>query len=173
MAQLLLQGLHSKDRSILRTALCNKDETVIRNTVKRLPVTVFEGLINELSSLVHGKTILSRFGALWLKHLIQVHAGVLISNPNLSELFSGALTSIQSRLNQQAPLNRLRGKLELLIPQVTSSSNVEINEDDEALLVFNDKGRIWLFSKCFMSDHQYLLILFQTLAIQSQKTRCK
>lgn len=58
VAQLLLQGLHSKDRSILRTALCNKDETVIRNTVKRLPVTVFEGLINELSSLVHGKTIL-------------------------------------------------------------------------------------------------------------------
>lgn len=87
----------------------------------------------------------SRFGALWLKHLIQVHAGVLISNPNLSELFSGALASIQSRLNQQAPLNRLRGKLELLIPQVTSSSNVEINEDDEALLVFNDKGRNVLF----------------------------
>lgn len=57
VAQLLLQGLHSKDKNILRTALWRKDDTIIRNTVKRLPVTVFEPLINELSTLVHGKTV--------------------------------------------------------------------------------------------------------------------
>ncbi|CAG9763880.1 unnamed protein product [Ceutorhynchus assimilis] len=139
VARLLMQGLHSKDKNILRTALCRKDETVIRNTVKRLPVTVFEALIWELSGLVHGKTILSHFGALWLKHLAQVHAGVLISNPNLAELFSGALNSIYSRINTQTALSRLRGKLELLVPQVITTDDARKGDDDEALLVFDDK----------------------------------
>ncbi|XP_066254470.1 WD repeat-containing protein 43 [Euwallacea similis] len=140
VAQLLLQGMHSKDRNILRTALFRSDENVIRNSIKRLPVTVFEGLISELSILIHGKTIMSRFGALWLKHLVQVHAGVLISNPSLPELFSSALGSIDNKINSQAALNRLKGKLELLVPQVTSAASAENDEEDEALLVFNDKG---------------------------------
>ncbi|KAL1517688.1 hypothetical protein ABEB36_001423 [Hypothenemus hampei] len=138
VAQLLLQGLHSKDRNILRIALCRKDETVIRNTVKRLPATVFEPFIAELSSLIHGKTILSRFGALWLKHLAQVHTAVLISNPNLSEIFSTILGSIHHRINTQTSLNRLRGKLELLVPQVNTSTN-DVDDEEDALLVFNDK----------------------------------
>ncbi|KAJ8972160.1 hypothetical protein NQ317_010115 [Molorchus minor] len=41
MAQLLVQGLHSKDKSILRSVLWKRDETVIRNTIKKVahPVT--------------------------------------------------------------------------------------------------------------------------------------
>ncbi|XP_030763020.1 WD repeat-containing protein 43 [Sitophilus oryzae] len=138
VAQLLLQGLHSKDRNLLRTALCRKDENVIRNTVKRLPVTAFEGLIKELTDFVHGKTLLSHFGALWLKHLAQIHAGLLISNPNLAEMFSGALGSIDNRISLQTSLNRLRGKLELLVPQI-NTSNADNVDEDEAVLVFNDK----------------------------------
>ncbi|ERL83325.1 WD repeat-containing protein 43-like [Dendroctonus ponderosae] len=141
VAQLLLQGLHSKDKNILRTALWRTDENIIRNTVKRLPVTVFEPLIKELSSLVHGKTVVSRYGALWLKHMAQVHAGVLISNPNLSEMFSSALGTIQHRIYSQTALHRLRGKLELLVPQVSTINNAENydEDDEEALLVFIDK----------------------------------
>ncbi|KAF7269513.1 WD repeat-containing protein 43 [Rhynchophorus ferrugineus] len=141
VAQLLLQGLNSKDKNLLRTALCKKDENIIRNTVKRLPVTAFEGLIRELTKFVNGKTLLSHFGALWLKHLAQAHSAVLISNPNLSELFSGALGSIYSRVSLQTSLFRLRGKLELLVPHVSSKMSGNEDEDD-ALLVFNDKDSV-------------------------------
>lgn len=77
-----------------------------------------------------------------MKHMAQVHAGVLVSNPNLSELFSSALGSIHNRINAQTALQRLRGKLELLVPQVSTINNPENDdEDEEALLVFIDKGR--------------------------------
>lgn len=56
VAQLLVQGLHSKDKNIMRSVLSNKDENVIRNTVKRLPMPVIVPLVQELSSLIQGKT---------------------------------------------------------------------------------------------------------------------
>ncbi|XP_060519596.1 WD repeat-containing protein 43 [Cylas formicarius] len=136
VAQLLLQGLHSKDKNLLRMALSRKDEDIIRNTIKRLPVAIFEPLVKEVSSLVNGKTVLSYYGALWLKNFARIHAGVLISNPNLSDMFAKALASIQARNSLFVPLNRLRGKLELMVPQITVP--VEEDESDEAIL-FNDK----------------------------------
>lgn len=56
VAQLLLQGLHSNDKGILRSVLMNADENVVRNTVKRLPMAVVVPLVEELTSLIKGKT---------------------------------------------------------------------------------------------------------------------
>lgn len=58
VAQLLLQGIHSKDKNILRTVLNRRDETVINNTIKRLPMTVIVPLVEELTNLIQGKTLL-------------------------------------------------------------------------------------------------------------------
>lgn len=57
VAQLLVQGLHSKDKSILFSVLSRRDENVIKNSVKRLPVTVLEPLIQELNKYIQGKTL--------------------------------------------------------------------------------------------------------------------
>lgn len=56
MAQLLVQGLHSKDKNIMRSVLSNPDENVIKNTVKRLPMPVIVPLVQELNDLIQGKT---------------------------------------------------------------------------------------------------------------------
>lgn len=56
VAQLLLQGLHSKDQNILRTVLNKRDENVIRNTVKRLSVAAIVPLVQELNNYIQGKT---------------------------------------------------------------------------------------------------------------------
>lgn len=58
VAHLLLQGLHSKDKTILRNVLCKRDENVIRNTIRRLPMQVIIPLLTELTTLVQGKTLL-------------------------------------------------------------------------------------------------------------------
>lgn len=55
---LLMQGLQSKDKKILRTALLNKDENVIKKTVKRLPMTLIVPLLEELNKLMNGKTLM-------------------------------------------------------------------------------------------------------------------
>lgn len=57
LAQLLLQGLHSKDHTILQSVLCKRDEIVVKNTIKRLPMQVIMPLLQELTSLIQGKTL--------------------------------------------------------------------------------------------------------------------
>lgn len=156
MSQLLVQGLHSKDKDILRTVLSVTDEQVIKNTVSRLAITAIVPLVNELNNYIRGKTArynnnynknnsvlnLQTFrcniGILWLKHIMNVHAGILLSNPELSDIIGPVLSGIENRLTLFNPLNSLKGRLELLVTQLTVDSQKEV--EDEPFLVFNDKG---------------------------------
>lgn len=56
MAQLLMQALNSNDRNILTTVLFTKNETVIPNTVAKLPVQAITPLLKELTVMLQGKT---------------------------------------------------------------------------------------------------------------------
>ncbi|XP_056630319.1 WD repeat-containing protein 43 [Diorhabda sublineata] len=139
VAQLLIQGLHSKDKNILKTVLYQKDEEIIRNTVKRLPITTFVPFVQELTSYIQGKTLSSQIGSVWLKYILQIHSGILMSNPELPELLSSMLGSIQNRLSLWIPLNRLKGRLDLLLPQVTGLPQQDACENQIPLLVYNDR----------------------------------
>lgn len=56
MAHLLIQALNSKDKNILTTVLFTKNETMIRNTVARLPPQAIIPLLKELIVMLQGKT---------------------------------------------------------------------------------------------------------------------
>lgn len=56
MVQLLLQGLHSKDKSILSQVLYVKNENKIKNTISKLPVQAIIPLLKELTIMLQGKT---------------------------------------------------------------------------------------------------------------------
>lgn len=56
VAQLLVQALHGHDAVLLRTVFLNKDEQVIRATLKRLPPPYIANLITELTALAQKKT---------------------------------------------------------------------------------------------------------------------
>ncbi|XP_015833864.1 WD repeat-containing protein 43 isoform X2 [Tribolium castaneum] len=138
-AQLLIQGLHSKDKNILRTVLFKKDEQLIKNTIKRIPLSLITPLFEELTKLIQGKTLSRQVGLTWLKNLILIHSGLLLSNPDLSSFFGEALGSIEAGLALQSPRNKLMGRLELLIAQINHTPQQD-SHDNEALLVFNDKA---------------------------------
>ena len=59
MVQLLLQGLHNKDRKILDSVLDRADEELIENTVKKLPVEFVIPLIKELQHYIKVSSIVS------------------------------------------------------------------------------------------------------------------
>lgn len=138
VAQLLVQGLHSKDQAILRSVLQQSDETVIRNTVKRLALPAIVSFVRELATMIQGKTQMSCLGSVWLKVVVQQHASVLLSNPDLPELVAPVLGAVESRLQLLNPLNRLSGRLDLLLSHV-SAADVDTHES-RPLLIFNDKG---------------------------------
>jgi len=56
VAHLLMQGLSSKNKNLLMTALFTKNETIIRNTIARLPVQAITPLLKELTIMLQGKT---------------------------------------------------------------------------------------------------------------------
>lgn len=57
VAQLLVQGLNSKDKTILQNVLSKRDENTVQNTVRRLPMQVIIPLLTELTTLIQGKTL--------------------------------------------------------------------------------------------------------------------
>ncbi|XP_026680828.1 WD repeat-containing protein 43 [Diaphorina citri] len=48
LTQLLIQGLNSKDKTILDTVLLNRKDSVIENTVRRLPPQYLTPLLQEV-----------------------------------------------------------------------------------------------------------------------------
>ena len=52
MIQLLLQGLHNRDRRILDSVLDRADDELIENTVRKLPVDGVIPLIEELQHYI-------------------------------------------------------------------------------------------------------------------------
>ncbi len=54
----------------------------------------------------------------WLKHILVIHAGYLISNPDVTDVFSALFPLIESKLNVVGPLYRLSGRLDLMIQQI-------------------------------------------------------
>nr|CAD7404842.1 unnamed protein product [Timema cristinae] len=138
LVQLLLQGLKSKDTLILHSVLLRKDEQLIFNTVSRLPLRTVAPLLTELCTLLQSKSQRNHMVVPWLKAMLAVHAGQLLSNPELSQMLAPLLSLIEARLGQLTPLMRLRGRLELLVGQIGAIADT--NELQDSLLVYREQG---------------------------------
>ena len=84
-------------------------------------------------------------GAIWLKIIVQLHANILLINPALTDLLGPILGIVENRIALQAPLNRLLGKLSLLVNQLSQKEDGGENEDVEPLLNYIDKGEFLFF----------------------------
>uniref|UniRef100_A0A1B6C6T4 Small-subunit processome Utp12 domain-containing protein n=1 Tax=Clastoptera arizonana TaxID=38151 RepID=A0A1B6C6T4_9HEMI len=143
LAHLLIQGLQSKDKSLLQSVLFRKDEVVMAQTVQRLPLHVISPLLRELTALIQGKTYMSQVAAEWLRAILSAHASQLLADTNTGPLLAPLLGIVESRLGTLGPLCRLRGRLDLLINQVTVSDKQNlVDSSSQALLVHHDQGII-------------------------------
>ncbi|XP_012527927.1 WD repeat-containing protein 43 [Monomorium pharaonis] len=139
MTQLLMQALNSKDKTILTTVLFTKNETVIRNTITRLPVQAITPLLKELTIMLQGKTYASKIAVMWLQTLIMIHAAHLMSRPDITEILSPILSFVDAKLTLLTAVQRLKGRVSLItgqISQATQESNKDITEN--SLLVYQD-----------------------------------
>ncbi|GLH15348.1 WD repeat-containing protein 43 [Gryllus bimaculatus] len=138
VAHLLLQGLRSKDKRTIHTVLLQRDEAVIKRTVARLPVQVVVPLVEELASLMQGKVVRCQVAAQWLRAVIGIHASQILSSPGAMECFAPVLGLVETRLEKLTPLSRLRGRLDLLMDQLTAAQvkNTQLVPDSQ--LVYQD-----------------------------------
>ncbi|KOC69160.1 WD repeat-containing protein 43 [Habropoda laboriosa] len=136
--QLLIQGLNSKDKAILSTIFLTKNESIIRNTISKLPIQAIGPLLKELTILLQGKTYTSKIAIRWLEELLTAHAGHFLSQADLVELFGPILSLIDAKLTLLTELSKLKGRVSLVTGQISQTVE-ELDKDvTENCLVYQD-----------------------------------
>uniref|UniRef100_A0A8B9EDL6 WD repeat domain 43 n=1 Tax=Anser cygnoides TaxID=8845 RepID=A0A8B9EDL6_ANSCY len=135
-AVLLVQGLESNDSDILNKVLNTRKETLIKNTVARMPIHAVIPLLQYLFNIISSASQMVR----WLKCVFTLHASYLSTLPDLIPQLGMLYQLMESRVKTLQKLSRLNGRLFLLVTQVAASETVqdvtEVNQT--AKLVYED-----------------------------------
>lgn len=141
-AVLLVQGLESNDSDILNKVLNTRKETLIKNTVARMPIHAVIPLLHELTKRLQGNPYSASQMVRWLKSVFTLHASYLSTLPDLIPQLGMLYQLMESRVKTLQKLSRLHGRLFLLVTQVAASETVqdvtEVNQT--AKLVYEDES---------------------------------
>ncbi|XP_076665868.1 WD repeat-containing protein 43 [Andrena cerasifolii] len=137
-AQLLIQGLNSKDKTILSSIFLTKNESIIRNTIAKLPVQAIGPLLKELTILLQGKTYASKVAIKWLEALLMTHAGHFLSQADLMESFGPILSLIDAKLSLLPEVSKLKGRVSLVTGQIAQTVEEQQKDATENCLVYQD-----------------------------------
>ncbi|KAH6917109.1 hypothetical protein BKA70DRAFT_1251376 [Coprinopsis sp. MPI-PUGE-AT-0042] len=138
LTRTLIQALHSSDSRLLEACLAHSNATLIQNTVKRLPPQLAVPLIVACTErLGRGARAANMKGGgggassqrgtglvAWIKITLAVHAGHLMTIPDLVARLSGLYATINARLALHENLLLLNGKLDMVLSQVEMRSSV-------------------------------------------------
>ncbi|KAJ7293818.1 WD40-repeat-containing domain protein [Mycena rebaudengoi] len=138
LTRTLIQALHSSDTRLLETCLAHSDQTLIRNTVRRLPPQLAVPLITAcVERLGRGARAANMKGGgggassqrgtaliMWVKTVLAVHSGHLMTMPDLVARLSGLHATLSMRLTLQDSLLSLSGRLDMVLSQIEMRSSV-------------------------------------------------
>uniref|UniRef100_A0A3P8WLV6 WD repeat domain 43 n=1 Tax=Cynoglossus semilaevis TaxID=244447 RepID=A0A3P8WLV6_CYNSE len=139
-AVLLVQGLESKDASLLNKVFQTRKENVIKKTVAQLPLAAVLPLLEEITNRLQGHPFAAILMVRWLKAVIMQHSSYLASLPDLVTQLGVLYHMIESRVKMFHKLTKLHGKLYLLSTQVATcgSSKAVTEVDQTAKLVYEE-----------------------------------
>jgi len=127
---LLTQGLVSRDTSIVNNVLQESNDVVIRNTVKSLAIDYVQPLLDVLSPRLGGHSKTATNAAKWLKWILKLHAGFLLSHGHLLDKMEKMRRAMEARAETLDRAARLQGRLELVLTQVKLRKETrELKED--------------------------------------------
>lgn len=110
----LSQALKNNDHGLLETVLTNRDPLVVQNTISRLNSSLAVVLLDRLSERITRQQL--RFDQLnyWLKWIIIIHGGVLLSMPNVSNQLLSLHAVLTKKASTLPRLLELQGRLNML-----------------------------------------------------------
>ncbi|XP_070571108.1 WD repeat-containing protein 43-like isoform X2 [Ptychodera flava] len=140
LVKLLTQGLRNQDDDILSKVLRHGNETLLKNTVKLLPVQLVLPFAEQLSRRINQNAERSVLLIRWVKAVLTLHTSYLSNFPELTKKLSTLYQMIDTRTQNYANLSRLQGKLSLVVSQISAqaeeASNKELNT--RPVMVFQD-----------------------------------
>ncbi|KAJ3936700.1 MAG: hypothetical protein NXY57DRAFT_125934 [Lentinula lateritia] len=137
LTRTLIQALHSSDSRLMETCLAHSDTTLIRNTVRRLPpqlaVPLITACVERLGRGARAGNMKGGGGGassqrgtgllIWVKTVLSVHGGHLMTMPDLVARLSGLHSILTSRLTLQDSLLSLSGRLDMVLSQIEMRSS--------------------------------------------------
>ena len=133
LTRLLVQALHTSDPALLSLCLNQRDATLIRNTIRKLPTQLSLPLLKAcVERLGQGKRTNSRGGTRgvaqneqqgrgtveWVKGVLVERGAVLMTMPSLPAHLSALSKLLDQRLQLYSPLLQLSGRLDLALAQI-------------------------------------------------------
>jgi len=115
---LLTQGLVSGDPTIVNDVLLEANEVVIRNTVKALAIDYVPKLLDALSPRLSSHAKSAANAAKWLKWVLKLHAGFLLTHGHLLDKMEKIRRSMNARTETLDRAAKLHGRIELILTQV-------------------------------------------------------
>ncbi|XP_046974360.1 WD repeat-containing protein 43 [Vanessa cardui] len=137
MTKLLMQGLHSNDKSVLLSVLQQDDARLATRTVGALPPELVPRLLHQLADLAARKTSQCAASCTWLTAVLKCHSALVLAtlNSKTSDHLTQLLAIFTHRRSHLCQLLNLKGRLDLTISQ--RSSEDEIIEQ-QPVLEYND-----------------------------------
>ncbi|XP_063835462.1 WD repeat-containing protein 43 isoform X1 [Ostrinia nubilalis] len=138
LTKLLVQGLHSKDKSLILTVLQKDDPLVAAQTVSGLPAGYVPMLMEQLADMATRKTSQCASVCSWLAATLKAHSALLLATTNsrTSNHLTQLLALFTYRRSHLCQLLNLKGRLELTGSQ--RAARDESHDAQPAVLEYND-----------------------------------
>merc|ERR1712058_114961 len=111
----------------------------IDNTVRKLPAEAVVPLVTTLQRFIRGRGVVNASHAKWLKSVLTIHTGYLVSIPDCQDLLSPVYALLEARTQNYSQVLQLRGKLNMMMKQSDdkhTDNNLDVEQD--ALAVYID-----------------------------------
>ncbi|GFO17160.1 WD repeat-containing protein 43-like [Plakobranchus ocellatus] len=139
LGRLLQQGLLSGDKKILAGVFQETNDTVVRNTIRRLPVSFIIPLVKEIERGMSGHAQHAFNLSRWTAALISTHVSYILSVPEIVQTLNKLYQTLAARQRFYPSMLQLKGRLELA--RYNRSPDAEGTDvQSEPVLVYQDES---------------------------------
>nr|CCA23810.1 conserved hypothetical protein [Albugo laibachii Nc14] len=143
LSQVLEQAIHTKDKAMLEYVLRIKDQKVIQRTIKRVSSTKILTFLNFIVIKCEKTPSRCQHLCTWIRAILMHHTAYLMGQPDVVQNLSGLYQTLQHRIEMYAPLQKLSGRLSLLLGQLNDANALEDRPKEiQAVVVYNEDEQV-------------------------------
>ncbi|KAL3671406.1 hypothetical protein V7S43_003332 [Phytophthora oleae] len=140
LASVLEQALQARDNALLEYCLSARDAKIVVRTVARVSPSRVLALLDVIVKKLERSP--NRFARLcpWLRAVLLHHTAYLVAQPDLVPSLSALYQLLESRLQVHSQMQKLAGRLALVLGQihVNNANNEQEDEETRAAVVYHE-----------------------------------
>ncbi|KAK8814339.1 hypothetical protein WA158_008201 [Blastocystis sp. Blastoise] len=135
---ILVQSIQTEDSDLLESVLNCRDQDVIDDTISRLPVANVFPLLELLVERLEKNPRRANILLIWIKTILLKHSSYLMSVPELSKKVEYLHRLLENRVNSFKKLQKLTGRIELIMSHVQDQENSTTSVSAKPLLTIHE-----------------------------------